>query len=356
MTTLIVPCAGKSSRFKNMRPKYLLTYPDGEIMVKKSISGLNLNHFDRIIITIVQEHCDKYEADLILRQAFKIEGGSKIELCILPFFTSCQSETIYETIVRMRVQGDFVIKDSDNYIQLDEAPFGNFIVGLNIDAFDREIFRLNSKSFLIVNDQNVVTDIIEKKIKSDCICVGMYGFEDAELFSDCFKTLLSNFDYSKSKEIYISHVISFMIGVRSAIFMHASASNFEDWGTIQDWQIVQQKQQTYFVDLDGVVFQNRGKYGSKTWQNDNCPIEENISSLKKLYDEGAQIVITTSRGKEFESDIRAFFESRGITLHAIVTECNHARRVIINDFAPSNAYPSCVAVSIPRNGSLKDYM
>ena len=28
MKTLIVPCAGRSSRFPNMKPKYLLTHPD----------------------------------------------------------------------------------------------------------------------------------------------------------------------------------------------------------------------------------------------------------------------------------------------------------------------------------------
>ena len=356
MKTLIVPCGGKSSRFKGMRPKYLLTYPDGEIMVKKAISGLNLNQFDRIIFTIVQEHCDKYEADLILQQAFCTQNNPKIEICILPTFTSCQSETVYETIVRMNVKENIVLKDSDNYIELNDIPNCNFIVGLNVNKFEKEIFRLNSKSFLIVNDQNIITDIIEKKIKSDCICVGMYGFRSASEFCDNYLKLTEQFDYAQSKEIYISHVISYMIGVSSSIFEYVDTIKFEDWGTLRDWQLVQYLKRTYFIDLDGVVLYNRGRYGSKNWDNDQVPIEDNISVIKQLFDEGAQIVITTSRDMKYEEQIRDFFSSRGIDLHAIVTNCNHSARVLINDFAPSNAYPSCEAISLPRNGTLKDYI
>jgi hypothetical protein len=34
---------------------------------------------------------------------------------------------------------------------------------------------------------------------------------------------------------------------------------------------------------------------------------------------------------------------------------NHAARVIINDFATTNPYPSGMAITLPRNASLKDY-
>lgn len=70
MNTLIIPCAGKSSRYPNMRPKYLLTYPDGKLMIEKAIEGINSNRFDRKIITILKEHDMEYNAGIILHQAF----------------------------------------------------------------------------------------------------------------------------------------------------------------------------------------------------------------------------------------------------------------------------------------------
>lgn len=356
MVTLIIPCGGKSTRFKNTRPKYLLTYPDGEIMVKKAISGLDLNYFDRIIVTIVSDHVKEFQSDTILKQAFSIGSNSKVELCILTNFTRCQSETVYETIKKMSVDDSIVIKDSDNYFELKQFPMGNFISGIDIKTSDREINRLSAKSFLIVNEKGIITDIIEKEIKSEFICVGMYGFESSLDFCKAYESISKNSDWTKCSEIYISHVISYMIGTRKYVFMYAPVANYEDWGTMDDWHLIQLEKQTYFLDYDGVIVKNVGKYGISNWENSNEIIEENIKAIKEKYDRGAQIVVTTSRSNCYKEEIIKIFESRGIKLHAVITECNHSSRIIINDFAPSNPYPSCRAISIPRNGNLKDYL
>ena len=59
MNTLIVPCAGRSSRFPNTKPKFLLTHPDGKLMIEHAIEGIDINKFDQIVITIVKEHDEK---------------------------------------------------------------------------------------------------------------------------------------------------------------------------------------------------------------------------------------------------------------------------------------------------------
>jgi 2-C-methyl-D-erythritol 4-phosphate cytidylyltransferase len=101
MKTLIIPCAGKSNRFPNMKPKYLLTHPDGKLMIEKAIEHMNTNTFDRIIITIVKPHDEKYESKLIMEQVFK--NNPKIEICMLDDFTSSASETISLTLDKMNV-------------------------------------------------------------------------------------------------------------------------------------------------------------------------------------------------------------------------------------------------------------
>lgn len=70
MLTLIVPCGGKSSRFPGLKPKWMLTHPDGMLMVQKSILGLLRNNkFDRIIVTILKQHEIDYDAIEVLKQA-----------------------------------------------------------------------------------------------------------------------------------------------------------------------------------------------------------------------------------------------------------------------------------------------
>ena len=45
MSTLIIPCAGRSTRFPNSRPKWSLTHPYGDLMFIQSIKGLDLSKF-----------------------------------------------------------------------------------------------------------------------------------------------------------------------------------------------------------------------------------------------------------------------------------------------------------------------
>jgi len=62
MKSLIIPMAGKSSRFPNMRPKWMLTHPkQNRFMVIESISGLNLEFFDKVYFVVLREHEDTYQ-------------------------------------------------------------------------------------------------------------------------------------------------------------------------------------------------------------------------------------------------------------------------------------------------------
>lgn len=337
-----------------MRPKWLLTHPDGNLMIQKVVKGLNLEVYDKIIITIVKEHVEKYEADIILEQAFNIDKNSKFEILILDEFTSCQAETVYKTLLKQNVVGSFDVKDSDSYIKYDNSGYDAFIVGLDISKFGKEISRLNSKSFLIVDINDNVVDIFEKKIKSQYISVGLYGFDDVGKFNRAYEKIKdNNFDYD---EIYLSHIISYLIGTGKSVYHFINASEYEDWGTLIDWQMEQKRHATYFVDVDGILLVNHGRYGGKNWSNDNQVIEENIISLKKLADEGAQIIIVTSRTEEFRSELVNILNTYELPFYSIVMGVNHSCRTIINDFAPTNPYPSCKAINIPRNTKLAEYL
>ncbi len=46
----------------------------------------------------------------------------------------------------------------------------------------------------------------------------------------------------------------------------------------------------------------------------------------------------------------------GIKPYAMVMGLNHAPRVLVNDFAPSNPYPSARAISFPRDSNLGQYL
>ena len=351
MNTLIIPCAGKSSRFPNMKPKYMLTHPDGKLMVEKSMENINMDIFDRIIITIVKAHDEKYEAGLVMKQVF--ENNPKVEICVLDDFTSSASETIYLTLTKMNVQGAFVIKDSDNRVGVHfDNDIKNMIVGYDLHQH-RDITNIPGKSFLVVNEQNIIQDIIEKQVVSNIICLGVYCFENASDFVTAYEEMQTR---QLSGEMYISHVISYMLSSNKYIFTAVMATSYDDWGTLTEWKEVQKASRTYFVDVDGVIMKNSGKYGKVNWYNNTELLEENVDTLKKLQEAGAQIVITTSRQEEFRADLEKILANAGLKPYAILMGMNHAARVVINDFAPTNPYPSGLAITLPRNSSLKEYL
>ena len=51
MKTLVLPIAGQSSRYPDVRPKYLLVHPNGNLMITEAIRGLDLFQFDKILLT-----------------------------------------------------------------------------------------------------------------------------------------------------------------------------------------------------------------------------------------------------------------------------------------------------------------
>ena len=55
MINLILPVAGQSSRYPNMRPKWLITLPDGKLMIEKSVENFNLNVFNKVYVVVLKE-------------------------------------------------------------------------------------------------------------------------------------------------------------------------------------------------------------------------------------------------------------------------------------------------------------
>ena len=116
MTTLIIPCAGKSSRFPNIKPKWLFTHPDGKLMIEKAIAPLMGNKkIKKKIISITKEINKKYNAKFMFKQMF----GNKVDTLILDKQTKSASETVYKTIQKYKIKGQILVKDSDNYFSID---------------------------------------------------------------------------------------------------------------------------------------------------------------------------------------------------------------------------------------------
>ena len=74
---IIMPCAGLSTRFPDMRPKYLLTDYSGEMMITKAAKNFIGKH--KITVIILKQHDEKYNARQKVSEAFDV----KVRIIIL---------------------------------------------------------------------------------------------------------------------------------------------------------------------------------------------------------------------------------------------------------------------------------
>lgn len=229
MSTLILPCAGKSSRFKETTPKFLIKNPLKEnlIMVVCSVLGLPLTDFDEIYIVIRQDHEDKYNASELIINDFKKIGIENIQISIIENSESA-ADTVCQCISINEISDNIYIKDCDDYFTISNLAINAvWTVSLN----DCGKIHASNKSYVSKNDNGLIMNIVEKQVISADFCCGLYSFAQSKKFVEAYNGLSQ---FSDSSEIYISHVI-FKLILQGDSFNNRKAKNFIDWGTQEDW-------------------------------------------------------------------------------------------------------------------------
>lgn len=343
--------AGQSSRFPNSRPKWMLSHPVSKTyMVLESISGINTDFFDKIVFVMLKEQIEKYEVlPYFKKQLVKLNLHKRSEICILDNQTKSQSETVSEAIKKLNIKGFIYIKDCDGYFKINLTEEKNLVSFF--DLHNLKYINAISKSYIDMDSNQVLTNIVEKKIISTYFSVGGYGFESAEEFVSQYEKI-----GNLSKECYISNVIYEMMLDRKE-FYGIETSDYLDWGTAEDWENYTKQFKTLFIDLDGTLVQNSSHLVPPSI-GEGYPLTSNIEMLQKLHKQGkTYIVITTSRPEDFRYETIRELTQKHIPYDKLIMDLPHAQRIVINDFANSNTFPSCASINIPRNtDTLSEYL
>ena len=314
MSTLIVPCLGR--RIVNELPQYLHRHPQGKLLIERSIEGIFSEEYEKILILLLKEDIEKYHADTLIREELK---KYPIEIIILENMTSGPAETVYMALQKANITGSVIVKDVDNYLKIASVPQGNFVAGLDLNTWERDIHNLRNKSFLILNEQGNLLDIIEKKVRSDVICLGLYGFNKAEDFVKAYEKL-NDASYPISK-LYISHVISYLIGYSGRVFHYIAVSEYENWGDERLWKDMQRDYTLYFIDLDNIL----GKNGILS--------EQHRKKLSVLQKRGASFIGYTVKDEEYKISALNVLQSAGLQFIKIIYGCPYSevKEIIASD-------------------------
>lgn len=343
---IIVPAAGLSSRFPGMRPKYLLYDYAHRLMIYRALEPY-LNY--SITIGVLKEHDEKYHAVEALKHEFK-NVSCDIKIVVLEKPTNGPADTVYQIIKKTNYIGPsspFMIKDCDSFFE-HEVTTGSYICVTDIAHHD-VIKRLSAKSFVVSNDQGIITNIVEKKVVSNKFCVGAYKFVSAGEYVKSFEHI------SSEKEIFVSDVISVMLQ-QGVVFTEKETKNYIDVGTSEEWFDYNDRP-VIFCDIDGTIIINQGRVGENNYESVPIILQKNINRLLQLEKNGAQIIFTTARTKELHSKTENMLINLGFKKHQLITGLQNSRRILINDFNKTNPFPRATAINIPRNSdTLEDFL
>ena len=310
-------------------------------MVTEAISGLNLDFFDNIYFICLQQHEDKYSFMKGFVSELDDAGlRAKSNIVLLPEQTESQSETVYTFLSGYDLDGFIFIKDSDGFYRCDVEERNQVAY---FDLNDMDDINARTKSYVDLDVNNVVTNIVEKKVISSTFSSGGYGFADAKEFCKTFEKL-----QDMDGECYISHII-FEMMLSGSTFYGTKTTDFKDWGTLDAWNKYKSQYKCLFVDIDGTLITNSSHHFTP-YTGSGEPIEDNIDLLAELHEQGrAKIILTTSRPERLRQLTIQELQTKGIPFDQLVMGLPHCQRIVINDFARSNPYPSCSAINIPRN-------
>lgn len=313
MKNLLVLCGDNC--MVNGKPLMTLQYPDGKIIAEKAIEGIFPETYDRVLFAIPASAEETYGVGSGIMKSLRTRYP--VEIVALHEHTNNPAETAYRTIQMANVEGEIAIKDSNNYILLERACNGNFIAGLDLIQYRRPIDYLRSKSFILINEQYQVLDIVEKHLRSDMISCGLYGFKSVNNFVRAYEKL--EVAHGSIKKLYISHIISYLIGYSRDIFYVAQVLDFEDWKTPYAWSLVQQRHRICFINLSMLSI------------NGDAPDEEVIKIMQKMSQNG-NVFVGYLREECNQNEILQYMKAQGVKMLSIATGCGYSNAIrVINE-------------------------
>ncbi len=343
---VIVPAAGLSTRFPNVKPKYLHFGYDNKMMLVKAVEPFRGKY--GITVVILKEHVDKYNAYEFVKNELP-----EANIVMVNEPTRGPAETVLRAIESLLLWKDdidfsFLVKDCDSFFN--HRPMDTNYVCVSNIASHETLNRLASKSFVKYNDQNIITDIIEKQVVSDSFCVGAYKFGSAEHYMRTYDKL-----ENRTGELFVSHIIQDMLE-NGTLFNKVEVTDYTDVGTADDWHKYNDMP-VLFCDIDGTLIKAQSRYGSNSYDTAPVILQENVKRIREYHDKGCQIFFTTARPDEYRDITLEMLRGLGFTSFRLITGLYNARRVLINDYNASNPYPRAEAINIHRDhDNLKDFL
>lgn len=281
----IILCCGIGKRCNNYSLPKPLNYINGRHMIEYVIENIPSDE----IYIIYTNFLDEYNFREIIINKFK----KKIfNFSIVDYLTRGPVESSFIGLKNFDLGDDnIVFLDNDIFNKFPKLNhISNHFIGYSID------YKKNNYSFIKINNNQVV-EIKEKTKISDYFCCGIYGFKNVNSFNFYADQIIKSNNKTKN-EFYFSQVYKLMISLNETvepIYME-NVRHLGSYNEISNQtDLVDRKKLRICFDLDNTLVTNPTVPGDYSTVK---PIIKNIDLLKKLHNEGHEIIIYTARRME----------------------------------------------------------
>lgn len=215
MLTIVIPMAGRGSRFANAgytNPKPLIPI-QGTPMIKVVIDNLRPSRDHRFVFICQREHVEAY--GLSEKLAAWAPGCAIVQIDAVTEGAACTVLLAKEHIG----DGPLMIANSDQYI---DVAIDDYLAVADREGIDGLIMTMTADdpkwSFVGLNDEGLVTRVVEKQVISDEATVGIYNFARGSDFVRGAECMIAA-DKRVNGEFYVAPVYEELIedGARIAI-------------------------------------------------------------------------------------------------------------------------------------------
>ena len=203
MLNIVVPMAGRGSRF--YKEGYILPKPlidvNGKHMIELVINNLTPKQDHRFIFVCQNEHLEKYDLDDIFAKNcndYKVVGIDGI--------TEGAAITVLKAREFIDNNQPLMIANSDQWVDLDINEYLNDISHRRLDGSMLTMKADDPKwSYAKLDENNFVSEVIEKIVISDEATVGVYNFRVGSEFCKFADEMISK-DLRSNGEFYVAPI------------------------------------------------------------------------------------------------------------------------------------------------------
>ena len=203
-----MPIAGRGSRFVSegfKLPKPLIPI-HGVPMIEIVINNIRPNCEHKFIFVALKEHLDYLGMEEILK---KIEPSS----IIVPVNNVTEGAACTVLLAKDYIDNDeeLMIANSDQWVDMDINKYLQKMYEADSDGLIMTMWAEDPKwSFIGLNNQNFVNNVVEKEVISNEATVGIYNFKKGKYFVKAAEEMIKE-NIRVNNEFYVAPVYNFLI-------------------------------------------------------------------------------------------------------------------------------------------------